>query len=152
MAWHWTGHKPLPESILKKIHNAKWHTVSLGPNELPYISTEHRCLLKVQEHLCGLKYWNSRRFPASIIRFQHYDVLPWKCFVHYWPFVRGIHCYPGTVPWSWVSATPHKTWCWYLQFIWGLGTQIWNLWVMILTHCGLVTPYGDRDLGQHWLR
>ena len=22
----------------------------------------------------------------------------------------------------------------------------------ILTHCGLVTPYGNRDLGQHWLR
>ena len=21
-----------------------------------------------------------------------------------------------------------------------------------LIHCGLVTPYGDRDLGQHWLR
>ena len=21
-----------------------------------------------------------------------------------------------------------------------------------LTHWGLVTPYGDRDLGQHWLR
>ena len=21
-----------------------------------------------------------------------------------------------------------------------------------LTHCGLVTPYGDRGLGQHWLR
>ena len=21
----------------------------------------------------------------------------------------------------------------------------------LLTHCGLVTPYGDRDLGQHWL-
>ena len=21
-----------------------------------------------------------------------------------------------------------------------------------LTHCGLVTPYGGRDLGQHWLR
>ena len=20
-----------------------------------------------------------------------------------------------------------------------------------LTHCGLVTPYGDRDLGQQWL-
>ena len=24
--------------------------------------------------------------------------------------------------------------------------------VNLLTHCGLVTPYGDRDLGQHWLR
>ena len=21
-----------------------------------------------------------------------------------------------------------------------------------LTHCGLVTPYGDKDLGQYWLR
>ena len=21
-----------------------------------------------------------------------------------------------------------------------------------LTHCGLVTSYGGRDLGQHWLR
>ena len=21
-----------------------------------------------------------------------------------------------------------------------------------LTHCGLVTPYGDMALGQHWLR
>ena len=21
-----------------------------------------------------------------------------------------------------------------------------------LTHCGLVTPYGDMELGQHWLR
>ena len=24
-------------------------------------------------------------------------------------------------------------------------------WVK-LTHCGLVTPYGDIDRGQHWLR
>ena len=22
----------------------------------------------------------------------------------------------------------------------------------VLTHCGLMTPYGDTDLGQHWLR
>ena len=24
--------------------------------------------------------------------------------------------------------------------------------VSLLTHCGLVTPYGDKDLGQHWLK
>ena len=24
--------------------------------------------------------------------------------------------------------------------------------IVTLTHCGLVTPYGERDLGQHWLR
>ena len=23
---------------------------------------------------------------------------------------------------------------------------------LVLTHCGLVTPYGDKDLGQHWFR
>ena len=27
-----------------------------------------------------------------------------------------------------------------------------TVWHHELTHCGLVTPYGDRDLGQHWLR
>ena len=25
-------------------------------------------------------------------------------------------------------------------------------WVIHLTHCGLVLPYGNRDLGQHWVR
>ena len=23
---------------------------------------------------------------------------------------------------------------------------------ILLTHCGLVTPYGDKDLGQYWLK
>ena len=23
---------------------------------------------------------------------------------------------------------------------------------LALTHCGLVMPYGDMELGQHWLR
>ena len=38
-----------------------------------------------------------------------------------------------------------------------LGLHCWcstfksNHWVS-LTHWGLVTPYGDSDLGQHWLR
>ena len=26
------------------------------------------------------------------------------------------------------------------------------LYATVLTHCGLMTPYGDGDLGQHWLR
>ena len=39
------------------------------------------------------------------------------------------------------------------------GLRCWNcdnhrisLVPMKLTHCGLVTPYGDIDLGRHWLR
>ena len=27
-----------------------------------------------------------------------------------------------------------------------------EIWAISLTYCGLVTPYGDRELGQHWLR
>ena len=26
------------------------------------------------------------------------------------------------------------------------------VWYGYLTHCGLVMPYGIRDLGQHWFR
>ena len=25
-----------------------------------------------------------------------------------------------------------------------------TLGLNVLSHCGLVTPYGNRDLGQHW--
>ena len=30
--------------------------------------------------------------------------------------------------------------------------QIRHLWKIPITHCGLVTLYGDMELGQHWLR
>ena len=32
------------------------------------------------------------------------------------------------------------------------ATNITSLGQNELTHCGLVTPYGGRDLGQHWFR
>ena len=32
------------------------------------------------------------------------------------------------------------------------ATQNNNCSFLYLTHWGLVTSYGDRDLGQHWLR
>ena len=36
----------------------------------------------------------------------------------------------------------------------GIASVVFWAWILwdILIHCGLVTPYGDRDLGQHWLR
>ena len=30
--------------------------------------------------------------------------------------------------------------------------MIWTYDFMLWTHCGLMMPYGDTDLGQHWLR
>ena len=40
-------------------------------------------------------------------------------------------------------------------FEWSVETYLKHLSAngkLCLTHCGLVRPYGDRDLGQHWLR
>ena len=40
---------------------------------------------------------------------QHDDVIKWEHFLHYWPFVRGIHRSP--------LDSPHKgQWCWALMF------------------------------------
>ena len=32
-----------------------------------------------------------------------------------------------------------------------LGYDLYVVSGPVLTHCGLVMPYGDKDLGQHWL-
>ena len=31
---------------------------------------------------------------------SHDEAMPWKCFLHYWPFVMGIH--------QWLVDSPHK--------------------------------------------
>ena len=43
--------------------------------------------------------------------------------------------------------------CQYIIAIYGEYTwnNIWTHRFPIKTHCGLVTPHGDRDLGQHWI-
>ena len=40
--------------------------------------------------------------PFSSILVLHGDPLTWKCYSHYWPFVRGIHkwSYEGSLIWS----------------------------------------------------
>ena len=42
--------------------------------------------------------------------------------------------------------------------VWPVGVSLAQLysngllWILFLTHCHLVTPYDDIDLGQHWIR
>ena len=38
---------------------------------------------------CGYSFWNI---------WNHDDVIKWKCFLRYWPFVRGIHRSPVNSP------------------------------------------------------
>ena len=54
-------------------------------------------------------WWGSRISYASTREFRHDDVIKWKHFLHYWPFVWGIHR-------SLVNS-PHKgQWCGALMF------------------------------------
>ena len=47
-------------------------------------------------------------------------------------------------PFSNLNGCTVEVWRWISNFI--------PLIIMDLTHCGLVTPYGNKDLGQHWLK
>ena len=95
----------------------------------------------------------------------HDDVIKWKHFPRYWPFVRGVHRSPVN--------SPHKG-QWRDAFMFSLIYARLNGWVntgeagdlrryrahddvtvmhischlipQTLAHCGLVTPYGDIDL------
>ena len=89
-------------------------------------------------------------------------------------FVWGFHQWPVDSPHKGASNTENVS-------IWWCHHAVWTKWLLVcrcswlkisvfdsevhsvwpstydlvgnkLTHSGLVTPYGDRDLGQHWLR
>ena len=45
-------------------------------------------------------WWKLRREIWCIIMIHHDDVITWKSFLHYLPFVRGIH--------RWLVDSPHK--------------------------------------------
>ena len=117
--------------------------------------------------------------PMWQVRMTHDNVIKWKHFPCYWPFVRGIHRSP-------VNSPPKSQWCGALMFslicAWINGwvnnhragdlrrhPAYYDVIVMTkqnwthhssnhknkqdqLTHCGLGKWYGDLDLGQHWLR
>ena len=77
---------------------------------------------------------------AVVAKWELYSVYPIKC-MHgcvciVCPFYDFYHKTPGT-------NSPELG---QLYAKWG-----WRIWLKS-TLCGLVTPYGDRDLVQHWLR
>ena len=46
----------------------------------------------------GTRHWFCEGNPPVTYRIQHDDVIKWKHFPRYWPFVRGIHRSPGNYP------------------------------------------------------
>ena len=75
----------------------------------------------------------------------HYDVIKWKYFPHYWPFVRGIHRPPVNSPhkgqWPWTSLfsligalnkrLSKQPWGWWFE------TPSRSLW----RHCNDTSPH-----------
>ena len=59
-----------------------WPAVGLGspPSPRPH-RTDHAA-------------WHPKRKKEIIKDITHDKVMTWKCFLHYWPFVRGIHWSP----------------------------------------------------------
>ena len=68
---------------------------------------------------------------------DHYDVIKWKHFPRYWPFVRGIHRSPVDSPHT--KASDAELWC----FLWSAPEQtveqtietlaIWDAITLIMT-------------------
>ena len=92
--------------VLKKglnVSSAKWRTFCLGLNVL---KTRHDTLHDISPNKNSIIIWNQERQPiyrphgwaVGFISWHHGDVIKWKYFPRYWPFVRGIHRSPVNSP------------------------------------------------------
>ena len=76
----------------------------------------------------------------------HYDVIEWKPFLHYWPFVRGIPRSPANSP---HKSQWHGALMFYLICTWTNGwVQSWRRWFETLSH-----PLWRHNMDEiaHWL-
>ena len=60
--------------------------------------------------ICEAKKWTHSKRKGL----WHDDIIKWKHFPHYWPFVQGIHRSPVNSQWCW--ALINSQWCWALIF------------------------------------
>ena len=66
-----------------------------------------------------------------------------------WSVVTSLYLFLTHWPYQMVG---HKLERILINMIWIIHGSSAGMLRMKLTHCGLVTPYDDIDLGQHWLR
>ena len=79
---------------------------------------------------CHYNQWSKIRVPKQIQQ-SHDDVIKWKHFLRYWPFVRGIHRSPVN--------SPHKG-----QWLGALMSPLISAWIN-----GRVNNYEAGDLRLH---
>ena len=106
IAWCWSGNKPLSEPmvviLLMHIYT------SLGLNELNWRALKYYSANNIHIfHLCGISKGifeiphigsDNGLEPNRWQTIIHDDLIKWKHFPRYWPFVRGIHWWPVNSP------------------------------------------------------
>ena len=152
MAWCWTGNKPLPEptttQIYWRIYASPCHDVFMYRARISYNlagvadSAFNRILWKV----CLSFDSPGSYLPLYSLNGNHDDVIKWKHFPCYWPFVPGIH--------RWSVNSPHKgQWHGALMFSLTcvlnkrLNKQYWGWWFetpsrSLWRHCNEALPPG----------
>ena len=90
-------------------------------------------LRKGQLH-CTFQYFSSMSAMVIMIYLTHYDVIKWRHFPRYWPFVRGIHLSPVN--------SPHKG-----QWRGALMFSLICLWINCWVNNG---GAGDLRRYRHW--
>ena len=108
---------------------ANWFIICSGNCLLP---VWHKAITWSKAELLLVRFSEtSVTFESKGTFFLKRNAFIWKCF--WWNMSHFVH---ALMCWISEKSSPDKL----------------QLHVLDLTHCGLVTPYGDRDLGQHWLR
>ena len=140
-----------------------------------YSATERTCL-PIRSHVCLFLFLFSVFCILYLIfSLMHADVIKWKHFPRYWPFVRGIHRSPVNSPHKgqWRGALMFSLICVWINgwvnnhkagdliryrahydvIVMSTGKQfviiqtVWNAYIPTsLTRCGLMMPRGDIDL------
>ena len=116
------GHHAITRIIVDQ--DAWHHKLLLGHNECTYTRNNVACMdLLSDQYVFGLTQWkNIVTSPAIGSANTHDDVIKWKHFPRYWPFVRGIQRSPVNFPhkgqwrrnsmfsliWGWWFETPSR--------------------------------------------
>ena len=134
-------------------------------------TSSHRAdyIFHVFPTVCGLNHISFRQSVIFCLIYLHWiiydtsewpkfwNALSWNCLLKWCPFWSGLSVLMND-DLLFQAKSDFSSCCCHLYGVTGIRnkemSERWVLWRghKILTHWGLVMPYGDIDLGQHWLR
>ena len=124
----------------------RWMPQDLTDDKSTFVQVMAWCRQATSHYLS--QCWPRSMSPYGVTRPQWVKVMAWACLV---PIHVDLSSTGLKLQWIWfffISQKMHVK-C-FLQSV-GHFVQTSMCWWQLI-HCGLVTSYGDRDLGQHWLR